>query len=1323
MCKERLDKNARFKVIQFNAWRYGGENIKRALLRETYLQLSKDRTAAEKALAIALKSDITSTIPTRVSWKDSISDLQPAISRGGALLIIALGIFVIVAVAWAILVAIRNDSHITLESFWGAFSGVVTGVSNITVLALGAIVIGAFTQLRFLNTPYRTTAEKRSPWSVEEAIEAVLQTQLSAYLQQHDQRIIVFVDDLDRLSADEMVNGLDAVRNFMDMDVGPMAHHGRPDVHRGIVFVISCDEDRIAEALSKRRSGTSEVPATILRAQDARRFLDRVFQYRLEIPPFPRQDMRAFVRGKLDIELKELRDSIQAHGASPDDVIDRLIQHDVSNPRAAIQLLNAFGQSWWLAIKREEIGATLPNRIGALRTGTVTSQASVLAVLCALRVLHPSFYQQLLAAPDLLSDFLVIFGNEEIRAHQRLEQLSDRRRRAIEPFLKEQPAHDEASSPLDSESSEDHGDEVDEKKSRAQLVSPIVPRPVLKPEHQGVMDALSWRRHGLMLTGNLDIEPLLLLSQDHLRRTSDRSVRELYQSALSPRRLLTELGVRNDRPFQLDEVRRLRAMIEDELDEDTRTNQLGPYQTLTSTDVLERLPQDLAHLVANPLAQGLLVPRLRHYVGIEQTLAVASRSTGHSQRDLLDVIARAVLLYKTDTPFLDANEAGLLSDRELRHGVNILIPLLVETGAAHEIFEPWLTRLNLGQSGEQVRLETFMSWFERFPQLLNAPMGYTYARHVMAALRNGTLELDDPAEVIGRLGGVWLSSRSTEGAPDLKVAEGLSALLQQTNSKLVEAALAFWINHVELFTAVENSSIAMGLAEHLYNNAESTTPQERALRQTYVDFVLSRPSDEVDEPALGRVLTQWSKHEESVDAFHALATPGLRVFPTQVNAEIEDWAEELEALSDAALTWLGSHLSSIADPSRTKVVGQIEQELSVLPPKHPKVLEILTNNGMASHACAPMFRSITVDLLSQLQTTQGTFGYSNYRSAPLTDAGVLDPLLPILRALLATAPIEAGKFLNTLVTYLAANDGPRLIAALEEFEDNWPEEMDGTDVEIIVQKSAPVVQGQGRARPRAVDSLMTLINRNPGEQPHNLHEDMLKLALSLWAQAPELSIRLFDWAQVPAQPTEVVQLASDRDLGAAAEVGLLAKAWGLFAPRTNAADKVSVARGIINTRSKHGKHTAELLSMWLNASSLDSADREIFIILSQTTLPEEDFDMLWEVASRQLGNLDLYFIITQMIESLIRGEHLNILSDVFEKLYGIMDSELKRDTAKQIKVRAFIAGRPAVVIRQATKWIHVLDKSQLSGSSIRSLDIDLKNTIKSIIEDLKKSER
>jgi len=244
-----------------------------------------------------------------------------------------------------------------------------------------------------LSIPRFTTINKvELPSSSAEQYEDLLVEQLTLWkfdVGKRCERLAIFVDDLDRLSADEMVSGLDAVRTFMEIQ--------RTDLPSGfgIVFVISCDEERIADALAdRRRQRSAELPGSVMTATDARRFLDRIFQFRLEIPQFPKRDMRNYAMKRLTEDLSSIATDLKDRNVSLEPLIDRMIHVGVQSPRNALQILNAFAQSWWIARQRELAGAGT-DRPGGLHEGAVTDHPLSLAAISALRVDFVEFYEDL----------------------------------------------------------------------------------------------------------------------------------------------------------------------------------------------------------------------------------------------------------------------------------------------------------------------------------------------------------------------------------------------------------------------------------------------------------------------------------------------------------------------------------------------------------------------------------------------------------------------------------------------------------------------------------------------------------------------------------------------------------------------------------------------------------------------------------------------------------------------------------------------------------------------------------------------------------------
>jgi len=109
-----------------------------------------------------------------------------------------------------------------------------------------------------------------------------------------------------------------------------------------------------------------------------------------------------------------------------------MIHVDVSSPRNALQIVNAFIQSWWLAKKREFSGSGT-QRAGGLLEGTITKHPVTLAVVCALKVDYPHFYNKLQEEPDLITQFTDVF----VQQSKEFEDLPPKPKHLLSEYCKE----------------------------------------------------------------------------------------------------------------------------------------------------------------------------------------------------------------------------------------------------------------------------------------------------------------------------------------------------------------------------------------------------------------------------------------------------------------------------------------------------------------------------------------------------------------------------------------------------------------------------------------------------------------------------------------------------------------------------------------------------------------------------------------------------------------------------------------------------------------------------------------------------------------------
>lgn len=225
ICKKKLGENSKnVYCIDFNAWKYGGSGIKKALLREIYLKIN----GTDEAIKDQFSRHITKQVMELCDNQELRKNIWNVACNWLQIIIYNL----ILCLMWKFILP-------NLEMWGQIFSTiplaiVITKVTKY-LLDKNNMLIPVFQNITKMDVP-DTTAE---------IYEEFLKKQLKKYKESNKliDKIVVFVDDIDRLpSAQEMVDGINAIRAFMDFDI-----EDKDNI--GFVFVVSCCEYKISDAL------------------------------------------------------------------------------------------------------------------------------------------------------------------------------------------------------------------------------------------------------------------------------------------------------------------------------------------------------------------------------------------------------------------------------------------------------------------------------------------------------------------------------------------------------------------------------------------------------------------------------------------------------------------------------------------------------------------------------------------------------------------------------------------------------------------------------------------------------------------------------------------------------------------------------------------------------------------------------------------------------------------------------------------------------------------------------------------------------------------
>lgn len=219
-------------------------------------------------------------------------------------------------------------------------------------------------------------------------IEEVFAKLIDRHRKKRERTLVVFVDDIDRLAAEDL---LDALRTLRSLQSVPRDNEP--------VFVMSCDDIVVRRAVeAARRHPVGQIRAESAESAPdsaehdaAAAFVDKLLTVRVSLPPRGPDDMRRFAVAVIAAD-HPLR---TVSGVDIEQLMSILIHDRVDSPRTAVRLINRFLAAYRLAEVRE--------RDFIVSAGALTDHFDVLAMLSVLSDEFHDFARQVADDPVLLS--------------------------------------------------------------------------------------------------------------------------------------------------------------------------------------------------------------------------------------------------------------------------------------------------------------------------------------------------------------------------------------------------------------------------------------------------------------------------------------------------------------------------------------------------------------------------------------------------------------------------------------------------------------------------------------------------------------------------------------------------------------------------------------------------------------------------------------------------------------------------------------------------------------------------------------------------------
>jgi hypothetical protein len=267
----------------------------------------------------------------------------------------AIGSVIAVIVGYALIASAFASKH----TYWHNFGQTLRDSAGAVILSATALAA----VLALVSQSLTVDTSTEAPSSSEEFERLFKELVAEALKEKKCKRLVIFIDELDRCSSDQVVSVLETLRTFLEV--------------KSCVFVVAADQQALERAATDAaRQATPVNPGNPYYSAGSA-YLDKIFQYQFPMPPLLPRRLSRFA-----LDLVEDRPGIWQLVPNRPELVSVLVPTHVRSPRRVKALLNSFALSYRLALMRSAKG-TLDEDI--------EERASEVAKLVCLRTEFPLF--------------------------------------------------------------------------------------------------------------------------------------------------------------------------------------------------------------------------------------------------------------------------------------------------------------------------------------------------------------------------------------------------------------------------------------------------------------------------------------------------------------------------------------------------------------------------------------------------------------------------------------------------------------------------------------------------------------------------------------------------------------------------------------------------------------------------------------------------------------------------------------------------------------------------------------------------------------------
>lgn len=375
-------KKLNIKLVWIDAWNYSSsENLKRSFLLRVTSELWPQALDELHTMLYGVLQESGSAKQKRLKSNKSVSIWLEEIGIGIIRLAAALGraliyttIFIIILVVFFFI----RDIFSTNPQHDFNFITIFDNFNTYALVPFILAIIEAFAPL----LSARPTIVTQERIDADEILARTFDKVINhALILPWKKRLVIIVDNLDRLSEDKIVEALEALKTYLG--------------NNKCIYVVACDDQVVRDVMSVR--GNPKYNQSIgKKQQTSEEYLDKFFQQTFRISAFLESDLTDFAIEQF--ARTQLADLLESRDVSISNIISTIIPSGIKSPRKVKRLINEFISAFSIAQKREGVG---PNY---LRPGTLTSNPEFMGKFSTIRSEFPELYKALVKRPSLLDE-------------------------------------------------------------------------------------------------------------------------------------------------------------------------------------------------------------------------------------------------------------------------------------------------------------------------------------------------------------------------------------------------------------------------------------------------------------------------------------------------------------------------------------------------------------------------------------------------------------------------------------------------------------------------------------------------------------------------------------------------------------------------------------------------------------------------------------------------------------------------------------------------------------------------------------------------------